>query len=105
MKVVNIVPFLALVAGLNAREIKRQSGPVDPSTDPDCSYYDTSFSETDDCAYFEANWGISHSDFVAWVSQSYTFHPSNWNTNSSERIRWSNKIVAASWSAILTASK
>jgi hypothetical protein len=60
--------ILCLSASAAALSInKRQSGPVDPSTDPDCDYYDTAYSASDDCAYFEDFWGLSHSDFVAWV--------------------------------------
>ncbi|KAI0197889.1 hypothetical protein F4808DRAFT_284737 [Astrocystis sublimbata] len=58
---------LAVLAGsTTAAGIKRQSGPVDPSTDPDCTYYDTAYDETNDCSYFEDWWGISHQDLVSW---------------------------------------
>ncbi|KAI1151806.1 hypothetical protein F4825DRAFT_451089 [Nemania diffusa] len=61
--------FLAvasIVTSCSARGVKRQSGPVDPSTDPDCSYYDTVYSPSDNCAYLENFWGVSHADFVLW---------------------------------------
>lgn len=58
-----------------ARGTKRQSGPVEPDTNPDCTFFDTSYSEFDDCAYFEDFWGVSHSDFVAWVTTPCSFLP------------------------------
>jgi hypothetical protein len=66
----NVTLLLSLLGQLNAEVIRRQSGPVDPSTDPDCSFFDTSFSSDDNCAFFESNWGISHTNFVAWVCES-----------------------------------
>jgi hypothetical protein len=67
MKVTSPI-ILCLSASAAALSInKRQNGPVDPTTDPDCDYYDTANSVSDDCAYFEEFWGLSHADFVAWV--------------------------------------
>jgi LysM repeat protein len=43
-----------------------QDGPTEPDTDPDCSFWDTAYDESMDCAYFESVWGMSHKDFVAW---------------------------------------
>jgi len=63
-----VFTLLALATNLDAQVLRRQSGPVDPSTDPDCSFFDTAFTAADTCAFFESNWGISHADFVAWVS-------------------------------------
>lgn len=67
----SVVTVLAL-AGAHVssatRGTKRQTGPVDSSTNPYCTYYDTVFSKNDNCAYFEDFWSISHDDFVLWVS-------------------------------------
>lgn len=52
------------------RSIKRQSGPVDPGTASDCTYFDTALDSTYTCAYFEESWGLSHADFVDWVGSS-----------------------------------
>ncbi|KAF2711237.1 carbohydrate-binding module family 50 protein [Pleomassaria siparia CBS 279.74] len=57
---------LGLVAYVTAASNRRQTGRVEPDTDPDCSYYDTVFSASDNCAYLEGFWGVSHADFVAW---------------------------------------
>ncbi|KAJ2970858.1 hypothetical protein NUW58_g9574 [Xylaria curta] len=72
MKFTALIPACAVVVvtifseKAFAATLKRQSGPVDPKTDPDCTYYDTAYTETDDCTYFEEWWGIPHKDFVAW---------------------------------------
>ncbi|KAH7305818.1 hypothetical protein B0I35DRAFT_413629 [Stachybotrys elegans] len=52
-----------------SRGTKRQTGPVDSSTTPYCTYFDTVYSKYDDCAYFEDFWGISHQDFISWLFQ------------------------------------
>ena len=64
--------YLVTLIGVTAGRMtaKRQAGPVDPSTDPDCSYYDTAYSASDDCTCFENYWGLSHADFVKWVGTS-----------------------------------
>ncbi|PSN61474.1 hypothetical protein BS50DRAFT_651682 [Corynespora cassiicola Philippines] len=59
--------FFYLSASAAALSIdRRQDGPVDPSTDPDCNWYDNAVDSSSDCTYFEEFWGISHEDFVAW---------------------------------------
>lgn len=50
------------------RSTKRQSGPVDPGTASDCTYFETALDSTYTCAYYEDSWGLSHADFVDWVS-------------------------------------
>jgi hypothetical protein len=60
--------LLALSTSAAARVIKRQSGPVEPDTDKDCTYYDDALDSSYDCQYFEDWWGMAHEDFVAWVS-------------------------------------
>ncbi|RYP67949.1 hypothetical protein DL769_005627 [Monosporascus sp. CRB-8-3] len=47
-----------------AQAVRRQDGPVDPGTAPDCTFFDTAYDESYDCQYFEKSWGISHADFV-----------------------------------------
>lgn len=66
---VGTVVTLAILYGnaVAAATFKRQSGPVDPTTDPDCTYYDTAYDSSNDCAFFESYWGLSHADFIAWV--------------------------------------
>lgn len=57
-----------------ARGSKLRTSAVEPGTNPDCTFFDTAYSESDDCAYFEDFWGISHEDFVAWVNSCGTSH-------------------------------
>ncbi|KAK2742841.1 hypothetical protein FQN57_005132, partial [Myotisia sp. PD_48] len=45
---------------------KRQEGPVDPGTIPDCTWYDTALDSTYNCAFFEREWNLSHELFVFW---------------------------------------
>ncbi|KAI1360754.1 hypothetical protein F5Y08DRAFT_343391 [Xylaria arbuscula] len=52
-----ILTLITLSANAAAATIKRQNGPVDPSTDPDCTYYDTAYDSSNDCSYFEEWWG------------------------------------------------
>lgn len=47
--------------------VHAQSGPVDPSTTPDCTFFDTAVDESYTCDHIEAIWQISHADFVRWV--------------------------------------
>lgn len=63
---------LGLVAYVAAISIRHQSGPVEPDTDPDCSYYNTVFSASDNCAYLEDFWGVSHAEFVSWVNHLFS---------------------------------
>lgn len=58
---------LACAVGALARGSRLRQGPIDPGTTPNCVFYDTAYSESDNCDYFESFWGISHEDFVAWV--------------------------------------
>lgn len=68
MKFVSSAIIFSLSASAAALSIiQRQDGPVDPTTDPDCDWYDTAIDKTTNCAYFEDFWGISHLDFTAWV--------------------------------------
>ncbi|KAI0487065.1 hypothetical protein F4859DRAFT_510848 [Xylaria cf. heliscus] len=60
------VAATAATATPTAPPVRRQNGPVDPSTDPDCTFYDTAYDSSNDCTYFEDWWGLSHADFVAW---------------------------------------
>ena len=53
--------------------LQRQSGPVDPGISPNCDYFDTAYSTSDNCEYFESYWGISHENFIKWVSSQITF--------------------------------
>ncbi|KAF2731444.1 hypothetical protein EJ04DRAFT_394902, partial [Polyplosphaeria fusca] len=46
--------------------VKRQDGPVDPGTAPDCTYFDTALDATYTCDWFESSWSLSHADFVDW---------------------------------------
>jgi len=63
----SLIALLSFVTIDTAGTIKRQSTPVAPDTDPDCSYYDNVCSEDANFQYFEDYWGISHDTFVAWV--------------------------------------
>jgi hypothetical protein len=67
MKLTSIL-VLGFTTSVSAGVAKRQSGPVDAGTDKDCSWYDQVYSSSDDCQHFEDYWGVSHEDFVAWVS-------------------------------------
>lgn len=60
-----LVYLLTIAMGWSVQ--RRQHGPVDPSTDPNCNYYDDAIGTSNNCAYFEDFWGISHADFVSWV--------------------------------------
>jgi hypothetical protein len=44
---------LALSTSAAARVIKRQSGPVEPDTDKDCTYYDDALDSSYNCQYFK----------------------------------------------------
>ncbi len=63
----SFIALLSFAALATAGAIKRQSGLVEPDTDPDCSYHDIAYSKSDNCQYFEDYWGIDHATFVAWV--------------------------------------
>jgi hypothetical protein len=41
--------------------LRRQTAPSD------CTFFDTAYSEDDDCEYFANLWGITVADFIAWV--------------------------------------
>ncbi|KAK1751128.1 hypothetical protein QBC47DRAFT_417548 [Echria macrotheca] len=45
---------------------RRQLGPIDPSTDKDCTFYAEAIDKTYTCKYIEEENHVSHSDFVAW---------------------------------------
>jgi LysM repeat protein len=62
----SLASIFFFAGAVNAAVLKRQNGPVEPDTDPDCNYYDTAYSESDDCVYFEDYWGITHDQFVDW---------------------------------------
>ncbi|OAF98479.1 uncharacterized protein CC84DRAFT_1238611 [Paraphaeosphaeria sporulosa] len=66
MKVTSSVVFWLLASAAALSVKKRQDGPVDPNTDPDCDWYDTPKSESDSCEFLEGFWGVSHAEFVAW---------------------------------------
>ncbi|KAK7178515.1 LysM domain-containing protein [Paraphaeosphaeria sporulosa] len=66
MKVTSSVVFWLLASAAALSVKKRQDGPVDPNTDPDCDWYDTPKSESDTCEFLEGFWGVSHAEFVAW---------------------------------------
>jgi hypothetical protein len=63
----SFVTLLSFTALATAGATKRQSGPVEPDTDPDCSYYDAAYRESDNFQYFEDYQGINHATFLAWV--------------------------------------
>ncbi|KAL8365067.1 hypothetical protein RB595_004061 [Gaeumannomyces hyphopodioides] len=56
----------ALAATRRARAFRRQDGPVDPGTAPDCTYWETALDGSYDCRYYEDSWDISHADFLDW---------------------------------------
>ncbi|KAF2818195.1 hypothetical protein CC86DRAFT_337458 [Ophiobolus disseminans] len=59
--------ILFVSSGVFARSvIRRQNGPIDPSTTKNCNWYDDAKTASENCAYFEDFWGISHADFVKW---------------------------------------
>ncbi|KAF3491743.1 LysM domain-containing protein [Arthroderma uncinatum] len=45
---------------------QRRSGRTDPNAPSDCTLFNDAVTKDHDCRYFEANWGISHQDFVKW---------------------------------------
>jgi hypothetical protein len=47
---------------------KRQDGTVDPDIASDCTYYDTAQDSSMNCAYFEDYWGLTHEQFLDYVS-------------------------------------
>jgi hypothetical protein len=49
--------------------VRRQQGPVDPGTAPDCTYWETALDSSFTCSYFEESYGMTHADFVDWVSE------------------------------------
>lgn len=57
-------PFILAAAFLAT--VQAQSGPVDPSTTKDCTFYWDAV-DGDTCAKIEDDWGISHAQFVQWV--------------------------------------
>ena len=59
------IALLSFAALATAGAIKRQSGPVEPDTDPDCSYYDNAYSERATCQDFVDFWGMDYATFVA----------------------------------------
>src|SRR5690348_7211487 len=94
--------LLGLATSAAAGIIRRQDGPVAPDTDAECSYYDTAYSASDDCTHFEDYWGISHANFVAWVSWKNCLHCNSLLI--SLRILPSRVTAVVSRSATLTAS-
>jgi hypothetical protein len=56
------------VLAISHSKYRRQDGPVDPGTAADCTYFDTAINKNYNCAYFENEWGLSHEDFVSYVS-------------------------------------
>lgn len=78
LSTLSIVPLFSASVFARAHGIlKRQSGqngqdgPVDAGTAADCTYYDTALNNNYNCAYFENEWGVSHEDFVSYVSPCY----------------------------------
>lgn len=63
----------SFVAAALLATVQAQSGPVDPSTTKDCTFYDTAADSSYTCAKFEDIWLISHEDFVKWVSLLHIF--------------------------------
>jgi hypothetical protein len=47
---------------------KRQDGPTAPDTASDCSFWDTMYDSSMDCKYFEDGWGLTHEQFLDYVS-------------------------------------
>ncbi|KAH7249578.1 hypothetical protein B0J15DRAFT_468111 [Fusarium solani] len=69
-----------LVTGVTAargRRIRRQDGPTDPGIPSDCTYWDTAINEKYDCGFFESDWGLTHEQFVEYVSHSYYVEVNN----------------------------
>lgn len=56
----------SILAAAFLATVQAQSGPVDPSTTKDCTFYWDAVAG-DTCAKMEGDWGISHAQFVKWV--------------------------------------
>lgn len=63
--------FLLSAPFVQARRtrIARQDGPIDPGIAADCTYFDTARDASWTCAFFEQDWGITHDNFIEWVSR------------------------------------
>ena len=46
----------------------RQSGPVDPGTIKDCTFWDTAINETYTCQLFQDDWDLTFAQFFSYVS-------------------------------------
>lgn len=57
----------SILAAAFVATVQAQSGPVDPSTTKDCTFYADAVDASDTCAKIEDDWGISHAQFVQWV--------------------------------------
>ena len=64
--------YSILAAALLAT-VQAQSGPVDPSTTKYCTFYADATDASQTCAKIEDDWGISHAQFVRWVSLTNLF--------------------------------
>jgi hypothetical protein len=64
----NAVPAAKHVSDHWVRMSKRQDGPTAPDTASDCLYWDTMFDSSMECKYFEDGWGITHEQFLDYVS-------------------------------------
>ena len=51
-----------------SRVSKRQDGPTAPDSAPDCTFWDTMLDSSMDCKYFEDGWGMTHEQFLDYVS-------------------------------------
>jgi hypothetical protein len=51
-----------------SRVSKRQDGPTAPDSAPDCTFWDTMLDSSMDCKYFEDGWGMTHEQFLNYVS-------------------------------------
>lgn len=58
---------VGVTASRGAR-IRRQNGPTDPGVPSDCTWWDAAVDKSFDCDFFESDWGITHKQFVEYVS-------------------------------------
>lgn len=63
-----VVTAMAVPGKRRDRVVRRQDGPVDDGTVADCTFWDTALDQSYTCAYFEEAWGLSHDQFVEYVS-------------------------------------
>ncbi|KAK0650030.1 hypothetical protein B0T16DRAFT_457385 [Cercophora newfieldiana] len=68
--------------------MRRQDGPVDPSTAKDCTYWATAVDKTFTCEYIEGLANLSHDDFVSRA-------PSQYGISADDFLKWNPNVGSA----------